>query len=71
MQENQKTSLKEKIETIIPQTPETGKKLMLIAGSIGFAVCFSGLLYGGRAFVLGFIVMLCAATGYRFIVEKN
>jgi len=59
--------VKTKLETALPRTPATGKKLMIALGAIGFSACFSGLVFGNSAFVLGFIFMLCAATGFRLI----
>ena len=64
-----KTNYVELVEKIA--NPATGKKLMIGTGSIGFAACFSGLVYGNAAFALGFVIMLCSATGYHLIAKTN
>jgi hypothetical protein len=63
--------IKNKLETALPLTPITGKRLMLVGGSVGFAIAFSSIVFGQQILVFGFVVMCCAAVGYRLIAESE
>jgi len=46
-------------------------KVMLGIGAIGMSICYSAIEYGSRAFVLGFLLMICSALGCRSISEAD
>jgi len=62
-----KTETETTVETPFMVSKLTVKRVTLAVGSLGFAACFSGLLYGNQAFALGFLVMLISAFAYTRI----
>jgi hypothetical protein len=61
---NEKTETTGTIVQTIGINKLTAKRVTLAVGSLGFALCFSGLLWGTRAFAIGFLVMLISAFAY-------
>ena len=56
---------------IEPVNSETGKKIMLGCGAVGFTMCFAGIIYGNQVFILGLVVMVLGAAGFYVIAKKN
>lgn len=64
--------IKNKIETALPPTKLTGKRIMIATGAIGFAACFAGFAgWGQTPFILGFVFMLLSATGFSLIAKSE
>jgi hypothetical protein len=49
---------------------DTKKKIIVGAGAIGFAMCFSGILYGNVLFIVGLTVMI-ASAGAAFLTRNK
>ena len=71
---NNRTKTTESTKTVcenIGINPLTAKRITLAVGSIGFAICFSGLLWGTMAFAYGFLIMLISAFVYTNVTNSS